>query len=125
MKKILIVVTVLLLFFGITQCINVFIINKSKENFANIPKIEGYESIYETTFDDKKVVFYQRNNDIYYTVDDQAFKINNLYAKDGITRFWWANADEPTGNLDKLNGDKVMDLMLNTTKKLNATVFLL
>lgn len=31
-------------------------------------------------------------------------------------------ADEPTGNLDKLNGDKVMDLMLSTAKTLNTTV---
>ncbi len=31
-------------------------------------------------------------------------------------------ADEPTGNLDKTNGDKVMDLMLNTARVLNTTV---
>ncbi|MEF9891917.1 MAG: ABC transporter ATP-binding protein [Anaerorhabdus sp.] len=31
-------------------------------------------------------------------------------------------ADEPTGNLDKANGEKVMDLMLNTAKTFNTTV---
>ncbi|MEG0218558.1 MAG: ABC transporter ATP-binding protein [Anaerorhabdus sp.] len=31
-------------------------------------------------------------------------------------------ADEPTGNLDKANGEKVMDLMLNTARTFNTTV---
>ncbi|MEG0240022.1 ABC transporter ATP-binding protein [Anaerorhabdus sp.] len=31
-------------------------------------------------------------------------------------------ADEPTGNLDKANGEKVIDLMLNTAKTFNTTV---
>lgn len=31
-------------------------------------------------------------------------------------------ADEPTGNLDKANGDRVMDLMLNTAEILKTTV---
>lgn len=31
-------------------------------------------------------------------------------------------ADEPTGNLDKINGDKVIELILNTAKVFNTTV---
>lgn len=31
-------------------------------------------------------------------------------------------ADEPTGNLDKANGDRVMNLMLSTARKYNTTI---
>lgn len=93
-KKWLFIIIALILTIGLINVISLMSRQNSKDVFLNIPEIVKYEPIYKTIFDDKQVIFYQKNNDIYYTVDNKIFRINNLNSRDEKTRFWWSDAND-------------------------------